>query len=148
MNGEDAGDARKCRVLGVKRLPQYGNQRRLPIVAVKHIGHTENLGGFQNGAAEQGEALSVVVIVAQRRTVERIAVEVRRVVNEIELHSSAHAAVEHRTKTITVVKGDGNAGDHLARVVELGLFVTGKIDSDLVAQVGECGWQGAYDIGQ
>ena len=132
----------------VQRLQQDGNQRRLPVVAVKNVGHAEDLRGLQHGAAEQREALGIVVIVAQRRAVERIAVEVRRVVDEIELHSSAHAAVEHGTEAVTVIEGNGNAGDDLARIVELGLLVTRKIDGDLVAQMGERGRQGANDIGQ
>src|SRR5271167_4725113 len=137
MNSEDAGDVRKGRVLLVQRLAQYGNQRCLPIVAVEHVGYAENLRGLQHGTAEKREALSVVVIVAQRRAVECVTVEVRRVVNEIELHSSADAAVEHGTKTVAVVERDGDAGDDLSRIIELGLLVAWKIDRDLVAQVGE-----------
>ena len=132
----------------VQRLQQDGNQRGLPVVAVKHVGRAEDLGRFQHGAAEQREALGVVVIVAQRCTVERIAVEERRVVDEIELHSRAHAAVEHGTEAVAVIEGNGDAGDDLARIVELGLLVARKKDGDLVAQGGKRGRQGADDIRQ
>ena len=92
-------------------------------MAVKDIRRSQGLGGLQHGPAKQGKALGVIVIVAERGAVELIAIEERRVVDEIELHSGAEAAVEHRAETVTVIEGHGDAGDYLARVVELGLPV-------------------------
>src|SRR5271157_5581570 len=148
MDGEDAWDVGVRWVLGVKRLSQYGNQGCLPVVAVKDVWHTEDLRGLQHRTREQREPLGVVVIVAQRGAIERVAVEVRRIVDEIELHSRAHAAVEHGTEAVTVIERNRDAGDDLAGIVEPGLPVTRKKDSDLVAQVGESGRQGANDICQ
>ncbi len=88
------------------------------------------------------------MIVAQRCAVERVAVEERRVVDEIELHSGANAAVEDRTKTIAVVEGNGDAGDHDPGIVEFGLLVARQEDGDLMSQTGERGRQGSYDIRQ
>src|SRR5271166_6535995 len=148
MNGEDGRDVGERWVLGVKRLSQYGNQGCLPVVAVKDVGHAEDLRGLQHRAREQREPLGVVVIVAQRCAIERVAVEVWRIVDEIELHSSAHAAIKHGTEAVTVIERNGDAGDDLAGIVELGLPVTRKVDGDLVAQAGESGRQGANDICQ
>src|SRR5450759_2776646 len=88
------------------------------------------------------------MVVAQRCTVERIAVEERRVVNEIELHSGANAAVDDGTEAVAVIEGNGDAGNDDARVVELGLFVTREVDGNLMTQAGEGGRQGANDIRQ
>ena len=148
MNGEDARDAGERGILVIQGLQQYGNQRSLPVVAVKNVGNAEDLGGLQYGAREQREALGIVVIVAQRGAVESIAVEVRGIVDEIELHSSTHTAVDYGTEAIPVIEGNRNAGDDLARTIEPGLLVTRKKDGHLLSQVGECGRQGANHVRQ
>src|ERR1035441_3384068 len=88
------------------------------------------------------------MVIAQRCTVERIAVEERRVVDEIELHSGAHPAVEDGTEAVAVIEGNGDAGNDDARVVELGLLITREEDGNLMAQAGDRGRQRAYDIRQ
>src|SRR5208283_4675678 len=115
---------------------------------MEDIGYAEDLRRLQYCAAEQGETLSIVVIVAQRSTVEGFAIEIRRVVNEIELHSSAYAAVEHRTEAVPVIEGDRDTGDDFARILEPGLFVTWKKDGDLMTQMSESERQRADDICQ
>src|ERR1019366_4939364 len=67
---------------------------------------------------------------------------------EIELHSSAYAAIEHGTETVTVVEGNGYAGDDLARLIELGGPVTRQVDGDFVAELCQRGRQSSDDIGQ
>ena len=146
VNGEDAGNCANAGIFVVQRLQQYRNQRRLPVVTVKDVGSAQDLDRLQNGAREQREALGVVVIVAQRRTVKRVAIEERRVVDEIELHSSTQAAVEHRAEAVAVVEWHGDAGDNGARIVELGLPVAGKKDRDLVTEVSQRWRQGSNDI--
>ena len=81
------GRVAKAGIFVVERLQQNRNQSGLPVVAVKNVGRAEDLRRFQHGAAKQGEALGVVVVVAQRSAVESVAVEERRIVDEIELHS-------------------------------------------------------------
>ena len=49
-----------------------GTSADLPVVAVENIGHAQNFRALDDGAAEQGEALGVIVIVAQRRSVKSL----------------------------------------------------------------------------
>ena len=88
------------------------------------------------------------MIVAQWSTIQPFAVEEGRIVDEIELHSGAHTAVEHRAEAIAIVERHRNAGNDRARMVELGLPVTRKKDGNLEAQISERRRQGADDIGE
>src|SRR5208283_3483826 len=115
---------------------------------MEDIGYAEDLRRLQYCAAEQGETLGIVVIVTQRSTVEGFAIEIRRVVNEIELHSRAYAAVKYRTEAVPVIEWDRDAGDDFARILQLGLFVTRKKDGDLVPQISERERQGTDDVCQ
>ena len=56
-------------------------------MAMEDIRRSQELDRFQHGAAKQGVALGIVMVVAKRGAVELIAIEERRVVDEIELHS-------------------------------------------------------------
>ena len=104
-------------------------------MAVKNIGHAQHLAGLQHGAAVERKALGVVRIVAGRSAVERVALKKRRVIDEVELHPGALSSIQHRAEAILVVKRDGNAGQKHLGVRELGLFIFGKIDGDVVAQL-------------
>ena len=79
---------------------------------------SQDFGGLEHRPAEQGKSLRVVVVIAQRSSVERVAIEEWRVVDEVELHSVAHAAVEHRAEAIAIIEWHRDAADHLAWVVE------------------------------
>ncbi len=61
VDGEDRGDSLERGVFVVKGAQENGNQRGLPVVAVEDIGHAEDFGGLQNGAAIEGEALGIVI---------------------------------------------------------------------------------------
>src|SRR5208283_2156523 len=105
---------------------------------MENVWRPQDLHGLDHGAGEKGKAFCVIVVVAQRSTVERIPVEVRRVVNEIELHSSALSAADHGTEAVAVIERHGDAGDYFARIVEFGLLVTWEENRDLVTQRGKC----------
>ena len=83
VDGEDRGNSLERGVLVVQGAQENGNQRGLPVVAMEDVGHAEDLGGLQNGAAIQGEALGIVMIVAQRSAVESIAIVEGRIIDEV-----------------------------------------------------------------
>ena len=134
------------RIFVVQRLQQDRNQRGLPVMAMQNVGRSEDLCGLQNGARKQSEALGVIVIVAQGGAVKSVAVEERRVVDEIELHSGALAAVEHGAEAVAIVEGHRDAGDNRSWIFELSLAVAGKKDRDLVTEIGQRRRQRSNDI--
>ncbi len=143
-----AGHGAERGVFGVERFQQNGHQRRLPVVAVEDVGGAEDLGGLQHRAREQGEALGVVGIVARGRAVELLAVEERRIVDEVEFDAGVGAAVEHRAEAVLVVKGHGDAAQQGARTVEPGLAVLGKVNVHLVADGSQSRRQSAHHVGE
>ncbi len=87
MNRENAGRTGECRVFVIQSLQQYRNKGGLPVVAVQDIGSPQDLRRLKHGTREHGESFSVVVVITQLRAIQSVAVEERRVVDEIELHS-------------------------------------------------------------
>ena len=148
VDGEDGGHVAEGGVFGVLRAQQDGHQRGLPVVAVKDLGHAENLRSFQHGAGKQGEALGVVGIVAGGGAVKGVAVEKRRVLDEVEADAGVLAAADDRAEAVAVVEGNGDALDHGLRILEQGLAVAGKIDADLVAGGSQGPGQRAHYVGQ
>ncbi len=106
-------------VFVVKSAQENGNQRGLPVVAMEDIRHAENFGGFQNGAAVECEALGIVMVIAERSAVESVAIVERRIIDEVELDAVLLAAVDHRAEAVTVIKGNGDAGDDGARIFQM-----------------------------
>src|SRR5208337_1224983 len=113
-----------------------------------NVGHAENLAALDDGAAEQREALGVIVVVAQRRAVESFAVEKWRIVDKVILNVVMQAAVENGTETIAVVERNRDAGHHAGSCFELGLAVLGKEDADLLSHGGERLRQRSHHIGE
>jgi hypothetical protein len=103
-------------------------------VAMKQIGLAEYLGGFQDGPAKKSKPFRVVVVVAQRSSVQGVTVEKWRVVDEVKLHAIPYAAVEHRAESVAIVERDRDAADHHLRVIELGQSIPGKVDRDFVSE--------------
>ena len=116
MDGEDRWDSLECRVLVVQGAQENGNQSGLPVVAMEDIRHAEDFGGFQNSAAIEGEALGIVMIIAERGAVESVAIIERRIIDEVKLDAVLLAAVAHRAEAVTVIKGNGDAGDNGSRI--------------------------------
>ena len=52
------------------------------------------------------EALGIVGIIARRRAVKSVAVEIWRILDEIELHAALTAPAHHGGETVLVVKRD------------------------------------------
>ncbi len=86
VDGEDRRHGTEGGVVFVESMQQDRYQRRLPVMAVKYVGRPQDLAAFNHRPREQGEALGIIVVVAQRRSVESLAVEERRVIDKIELH--------------------------------------------------------------
>jgi hypothetical protein len=127
VDGEHGGGGPEDGIAGVAGAQQHGNQRRLPVVTMKHLGHAQDFGRFQHGAGVEREALGVVRIITGRRSVERVAVEERRIIDKVELHAGVVPAVEHGAKAILVVKRDRYAGQQHLGVIDLGLFIFREI---------------------
>ena len=117
-------------------------------MAMQHVGSTQNLGGLQHGAGKQRKAFGIIVIVAERSTIQTFAIEIRGIIDEIELHSGVNSAVEHGAKTIAIVEGHGDAGNDDARILQMGLPITGQKDSNPQAEMGQGRRQCADDIRQ
>ena len=124
VNGEDGADVAEGWVFGVLRAQQNGDERGLPVVAVKNLRHAQNFRSFQHGAGEQREALGVVGIVAGRKCRrarrDRKTADTRR---SRMVDTGLAAAADHRAEAVVVVEGNGDAADHGAGVSELGLAV-------------------------
>ena len=108
----------------------------------------QNFRGFEHGAGEQSEALGIVGIVAGRSAIEGIAIEVLRVLDEVESHAALAASAHDGGETVLVVEGDGDAANDRGGIGELGLAITRQVDADLMTQGSEGAGQGANDIGQ
>ena len=135
-------------VFVVEGAQQNGNQRGLPVVAVEDIGHAEDFCGLQNGAAIEGKALGIVMVIAERSAVESVTIVERRIINEVELDAVLLAAVEHRAEAVMVVKGNGDAGDDGARILQMGLPVERQVHCDLMAEFGDGARQGSDNVGK
>jgi hypothetical protein len=125
-----------------------GRQGRLPIVAMEYLRGTEDLRCLQHRTAVEGEAFSVVGIIAGRRAVEPIPIKEWRVIDEVVLHSLLLAAVQNRAEAVLIVKGNGDARQYDPRVSKPGLLIFGQVDGDGVSQVDECFGECAHNVGE
>ncbi len=65
VNGEDRPGVPEGRVFDILGAKQHRDHGRLPIMAMKNIGHTENLRSFDHRPTKQGEALGIVRKIAR-----------------------------------------------------------------------------------
>ncbi len=69
----------------IDRFQIHRNQSGLPVVAVDDVGSkVEGLDRFQHGPIEKDEALAIVVVILAVRPVEPVAVEVTRLVDQVD----------------------------------------------------------------
>src|ERR1700757_3257140 len=101
-------------------------------MTMKHVGCTDNLRGFYHRAREQREELGVIGIVPDGRAVESVAIEVRRVVNEVVADAVLVPGGDDGAEAVLVVKGNRDTAQHGSGINQPGLTVTGKVDADLV----------------
>src|SRR5471030_3248642 len=104
---------------------------------MEDIGDAKYFGGFQNGAAIECEALGIVIVVAERSAVERIAIIERRIIDKVELDTVLLAAIEYRTETLMVIERNGDAGNHGRWVLEMSLPVKRQVHCYPMAEFGE-----------
>ena len=71
VDGEDGADIPEGGIFRVNRAQQHGNQRGLPVVAMKNLRDAKNLRRFEHGAGKQGKAFGIIGIIAGRCAVER-----------------------------------------------------------------------------
>ena len=92
VDGEYCAGVFKGGIFRIDRAEQNWNQSRLPVVAVKNVGDTQDFRGLQNSSGEEGESFGIIGIVTGRRSIQRVAVEVLGVLDEIELHPALAAS--------------------------------------------------------
>src|SRR5437763_8351962 len=105
-------------------------------MTVKNVRHAEDLCCFNGGTAVERESLGIIGVIAGGRAVERVALEKRRVVNEVKLHAGLLAAIEHRAEAILVIERDGYAAQDSTRLGQIGLLVFREINGDFMSEGG------------
>src|SRR4051812_3132186 len=115
---------------------------------MKDMGSSHDFGGFQNGPGEQSETFGVIGIITSGRTVEGIAVEIRRVFHKIEADATLNASGNYRRKAVLIVKRHGDAADDGGRIGKLGLAIAREVYADLMAEGGQRVRKSADHIGQ
>ena len=148
VDGEDCGHVAEGWVFGVLGAQQDGDERGLPVVAVKNLGHAKNFRSLQHGAGKQSKALGVVGIIAGGSPVKRIAIKKRGILDKVEIDSGALAAADHGTEAVAVIERYGDAFDHGPSILEQGLAVAGKIDAHLVSGRNQGPRQRTHYVGQ
>ncbi len=93
VDGEDYGNSVKQRVVRILRAQEDRHKRRLPVVAMHHVGRPNVLGNLHRGPAEFAEAFGVVRIIFALLCVELFAVEIGRVVHKVIAHAGKKSAV-------------------------------------------------------
>src|ERR1700741_4753833 len=109
MDGEYRARVPKCRVFGVLRSEQHRDQRRLPIVAVKDVGHAENFRALEDGAAKQSKALGVVRKIAGGGAVQSLTIKEGRVIDKKETNPRIPSPGQNGREAIAVIEGHSNA---------------------------------------
>src|SRR5436853_324924 len=92
------------------------------------------LATFEHRAAVERVTLGVVGVIAAVNAIESVSFEEWRVLDEIELHSGANAAIKDGAEPVLVVEGDGYAGEDGYLRFQLRLPVTRQINADLMPQ--------------
>ena len=109
VDGEDYGNSVKQRVVRILRAQKDRHKRRLPVVAMHHVGRPDVLGNLHRGPAEFAEAFGVVRIIFALLSVELFAVEIGRVVHEVIAHAGKKRTVGHRGKAQPLAHRDRQA---------------------------------------
>ena len=116
---------------------------------MEDIGWAQNLAGLQHSPAEQGKPLRVVGIVPLGCTVERVAIEERRIIDKVKLHARVNAAIEHGTEAVLIIERHRDAGQHtLGRTAQPGLSILRQEDDQLMSERGQRLGQRANDVSQ
>ena len=114
----------------------------------KICGTPKNLRGLEHGATEQRVALGVVGIISGGRAVERIAIEIWRILDKIRTHAALAGSRHDGSEAILVVERNRDAAHYRRRIGQLGLAVTRQIDADLMPERGQGAGQSANHVGQ
>src|ERR1700675_75762 len=131
MDGENYWNVFYQRVGGVQRAQKDGNECRLPVVAVEHVGGPNVFGDFDRSAAKFAVTLGVVGKISRAGAVHSFAVEVAGVVDEKIAYSVEHGAVGDGGEAQARAQGDGHAGhNHHARFDSP---ITGQHDGEFMA---------------
>src|SRR5579872_1495330 len=111
VNGKYRWNFAQHWISGIRAAQQNRDQRRLPVVGVKNIRDSQQLGRLQHGPAIEVEALGIVGKIGVTMAIDAVTVEVFRTLDEVKLHAVDFPAIEHRGEAVEVVEGHGNAGD-------------------------------------
>ena len=120
VNGQHHSRLAQHRVQGVHRPQVHRNQRRLPVVYMKHLRNAQQLRRLQHRPAKQPKPLPVVRIVARPGPVKPLPVKELRAIHKVVLHPVPLAPVHNPHKPVVVFERNGNGAD---RVLPLPLNV-------------------------
>src|ERR1051326_6106292 len=102
-------------------------------MTMKEIGYTKDFCPLEHGAAEKSKPFGVVGKISRSGSVEAIAIEKRRVINEKELYAGISGAGSDGTETVLVVEGHGDALHDGAFLRNSGQAITWHIHANLVS---------------
>jgi hypothetical protein len=114
---------------------------------MKNVGHPKNFGSFEHRPREQRKTLGVVGIVSGGSSIERFAVELRRVVNKIKAYARVTASGDPRAEEVVVIKRHSYAADNRLGIGEFSLAIPRQIYTHLVAGSHQGSRQSAHDVG-
>ena len=146
VDGEDAGGVGEFGRVSVGGAQPVGDQAGVPVVAMDDVGApVEHAGGFKSGAGEEREAMAVVGVAVDGRTV----AEIVRVVDEEHLEAVERHGVDPHG-FVAAVEGQVEARDAGAArdAGEVDRAVAGDGDAHVEAAAGQGLGQGGEHVGQ
>src|SRR5581483_4833272 len=147
VDGEYTCHITKCRVLRVLRSQQHRNQSTLPIMTMKDVWDAKHFRTLQNRAREERKALGIVGIIARRSSIESVAIEIRRVFDEIEPYTRMASICYDRTEPVAVIERNRDAAHHRLRVVQFSLSITWNIHTHLMSRCRQSSRQSSDYVG-
>src|SRR5579863_8135154 len=117
-------------------------------MTMEYVGNAQNLGCFEHGSRKQRKTFGIVGIVPSGSPVQGLAIEIRRIVHEKEVHARMTATRHHGTESVVVVKRNSNAADGGLRIGKFGLAIAGHIDAYLVPGSNQSSRQSAHHVGE
>jgi hypothetical protein len=116
-------------------------------MAMKDIGNTKDLRTFQHGSAEQGEPLCIVGKIAGSSAVEAVPIKEWRVFYEEKPYAWIPGPFHNRTKSVAIIKRDGNALNNRALIRYTREAVTRRKHTNLMASRGQRTRQSSNNVG-
>ena len=144
VDGEDAGGIGELGHVAVGSAQPVGDEAGVPVVAVDDVGApVQHAGGFEGGAGEEGEAMTVVRVAVDGGS----GADVVLVVDEQDFEAIELDGVEAHA-LMASVEGEVEAGDAGTSRDggEVDRAVAGDGDADVETAAGEGPWEGGHYV--